>query len=123
SANSGTITTPPPSPVSEPRNPAKNEQSRMSRVNSRIFNLDLLRARLRNGQKALPHKRPPPKVINQQSTYRTVYWFGITILHRHIHSSKWRSHKVPAAQNGFACVPIFRKGRTRMTPLYSRQES
>src|SRR5262245_39674066 len=35
------LSTPPLSPVSEPRNPAKNEQSVISRVNSKTFNLDL----------------------------------------------------------------------------------
>jgi hypothetical protein len=38
------------------------------------------------------------------------------------YASKGPRKKVPAARNGFACVPIFREGRTRMTPLFSGQE-
>ena len=64
----------------------------------------------------------PPTWTNQQSSYRAIYRCGIAILPLPYLFIEGAAQKIPAAWNGFACVPIFRAGRTRMTPLFSGQE-
>jgi hypothetical protein len=68
------------------------------------------------------HTPLSPKRINQQSSYRAIYRCGIAILPLPYSFVEEPRKKVSAARNGFACVPIFREGRTRMTPLFSGQE-
>src|SRR5579885_3774451 len=55
SVSIGTITTPPPSPVSAPRNPARNDPAKISALNSAVFNAAPLR--LAVGARAQRHTR------------------------------------------------------------------